>query len=229
MPQGWLQSTKGVVMGNQELEAAVREELAFEPRVDAADIAVRADDGTVTLRGTVGSFFAKRAAQKAAEGVWGVTTVANKLDVRLLVGGRRDDAELRADVLQALMLDAIVPATIDASVTDGIVDLTGEAEFAHQRDEALRIAGNVRGVVDVWTDVVVTGPPPDVHDVQESIKKAFKRSAKVDAKNVKVTTSNGTVTLDGTVRSWLEHDQAVETAWAAPGVRNVDDQLRVAY
>ena len=31
------------------------------------------------------------------------------------------------------------------------------------------------------------------------------------------------------IGSWPEHDEAVEVAWAAPGVRNVDDQLRVAH
>jgi osmotically-inducible protein OsmY len=216
-------------MSNQELENAVKEELDFDPKVDAASVAIQANDGTVTLRGTVGSFFEKRSAQKAAEGVWGVVKVDNKLDVHLLVGARRDDAELRGDVLQALMLDAIVPSSIDASVYEGVVTLNGQAQRAFQRDEALRVAGNVRGVLDVWTDVLVTGPPPDAEDVQKSIKKAFKRNAKLDAKNVEVKSSNGTVTLEGTVSSWPEHDEAVEVAWAAPGVRNVDDQLRVAY
>jgi|tagenome__1003787_1003787.scaffolds.fasta_scaffold20951958_5 osmotically-inducible protein OsmY len=217
-------------MSDQELESAVMEELAFDPRVDAQSIAVEAHGATITLRGTVGSFVEKRRAQKAAEGVWGVVKVENKLDVHLLVGGGRDDAELRADVLQALMLDAIVPTSIDATVYESVVTLSGEAERAFQRDEAMRVAGNVLGVVDVWTDVLVTGPPPDAEGVQKSIKKAFKRNAKVDAKNVEVTSSsNGTVTLVGTVSSWPEHDEAVEVAWAAPGVRDVDDQLRVSY
>jgi len=214
-------------MSDQDVEAAVREELAFDPKVDASSVAVKADDGTVTLRGTVGTFFAKRAAQKAAEGVQGVVKVENKLDVHLLVGGGRDDAELRGDVLRALMFDAAIPGSIDATVYDGVVTLTGEADHAYQREEAMHVAGNVRGVVDVWTDVVVTGPPPVVADLQMSIEKAFERNAKLDAKNVKLTTSKGTVTLEGTVGSWAEHDAAVEVAWAAPGVRNVDDQLRV--
>jgi osmotically-inducible protein OsmY len=177
-------------MSDQDVEAAVREELAFDPKVDAASVAVKADDGTVTLRGTVGTFFAKRAAQQAAEGVRGVVKVENKLDVHVLVGGGRDDAELRGDVLQALMLDAAVPSSIDATVYDGVVTLTGAADHAYQREEAIHVAGNVRGVVDVWTDVVVTGPPPVAEDAQKSIEKA---------------------------------------AWAAPGVRNVDDQPRVTH
>ena len=43
-------------MSNQALEQNVTEELFWDPKVDGEEIAVAADDGTVTLRGTVGSF-----------------------------------------------------------------------------------------------------------------------------------------------------------------------------
>jgi osmotically-inducible protein OsmY len=109
----------------------------------------------VTLRGTVGSFRQKREAKRAAERVRGVTTVNNALDVRVLTEHRREDAELRGDVLQALILDALVPATIDVTVKDGIVTLTGTAQWRYQRDEAEFVAANVRGVIDVENDVDV--------------------------------------------------------------------------
>jgi len=37
------------------------------------------------------------------------------------------------------------------------------------------------------------------------------------------------VTLHGKVRSWAEHDEAIDAAWAAPGVTSVHDGLTVAY
>ena len=215
-------------MSNQKLETAVKEELDFEPKVDAESVAVQAADGTVTLRGTVGSFFEKRAAQKAAEGVWGVVKVDNKLEVHLLVGGRRDDAELRGDVLQALMPPCHGAEVDDASVYESIVTLSGEVERALSATRRCASPGT-SAASSTSTDVVVTGPAPDTEDVQKSIKKAFKRNAKLDAKNVEVKSANGTVTLEGTVSSWPEHDEALEVAWAAPGVRDVDDQLRVSY
>jgi osmotically-inducible protein OsmY len=43
------------------------------------------------------------------------------------------------------------------------------------------------------------------------------------------TTSYGRVTLAGSVSSWAEHDEAVDAAWSAPGVTEVDDQIQVAY
>src|SRR6266540_1917131 len=192
---------------NAELELDLTDELAWDPKVDSEEIAVSADGGTVTLRGTVGSFRQKREAGKAAQRVYGVLYVNNDLDVRILDEYRHDDADLRGDVLQALMLDALVPSTIDASVKDG----------------------NVAGVTGIENDVYLTSPTPYAGDVKDSIKKAMKRDAKLDAENIDVETVNGTAVLTGTVRSWAEHDSAVQAAWAAPGVTNVDDRLAIIY
>ena len=83
----------------------VVEELYWDPKFDGKAVAVSVDDGEVTLRGTVGSLREKREAKKSTERVYGVESVKNELTVRILGKHGRDDAELRADVLQALMLD----------------------------------------------------------------------------------------------------------------------------
>ena len=216
-------------MSNEELRLDVEEELFWEPRVDNAAIAVATDDGDVTLRGTVGSFREKRAAANAAKRVYGVTSVDNELSVRLLDGDRRDDADVRGAVLQALMLDAAVPSSIDASVKDAMVTLTGTAPFNFQRAEAEFVAGNVPGVIGIDDEVEVTIDGPAAADVQQSISKAFERDASLDAEALSVATFDGTVTLSGHVSSWLEHDAAVNAAWAAPGVRAVEDEIVVDY
>jgi osmotically-inducible protein OsmY len=216
-------------MTNEELRKNVTDELFWDPKIDSSSIAVGTDGGTVTLRGTVGSFREKREAKKAAERVYGVTGVENGLSVRLMTDDARSDADVRGDVLQALMLDTLVPSTIDAKVNNGEVALTGEAEFKFQRDEALDVAGNIRGVTNVWDEIAIVGPPPAAGDVKDAITKAFDRSAKLDADALKVESSNGTVTVKGTVQSWAEHDEAIDAAWAAPGVRNVHDRIAVLY
>ncbi len=205
------------------------EELAWDPKVDSEEIAVAADDGTVTLRGTVGSFRQKREARKAAERVYGVLYVNNDLNVRILDENRHDDADLRGDVLQALMLDTLVPNTIDANVKYGFVTLIATADWQYQRDEAEFIAGNVGSVTGVENDVYLTSPTPYAGVVKDSIKKAMKRDAKLDAENVDVDTMNGIAVLTGSVRSWAEHDSAVQAAWPAPGVTDVDDRLAISY
>ncbi len=216
-------------MTDAKLELDVTDELFWDPKIDSEAVAVSADDGTVTLRGTVGSFRQKREARTAAERVWGVIDVNNELKVRILTEQRREDADLRGDVLQALMLDSLVPTTIDAKVEYGFVTLTGNADWQYQRDEAEFIAGNIIGVTGVENDVYLNVVEPSPSDVRESIKKALKRDAKLDAASLSVETVDGTVILTGTVHSWSERDAAVAAAWAAPGVTAVDDLLTVTY
>ncbi|MEV7007962.1 BON domain-containing protein [Streptosporangium sp. NPDC051022] len=216
-------------MTNEELEVQVADELFWDPKIDDRAVAVSADGGIVTLRGTVGSLRQKREARKAAERVYGVVEVVNDLDVRLLTEHRRKDADLRGDVLQALMLDALVPSTVDAQVKDGHVTLTGTAEWHYQRDEAEFVAGNILGVTGVQNDVTILGPLPSTGDVDDSIQRALRRDAKLDAQGITVETIGHTVKLTGDVRSWAERDAAVAAAWAAPGVKNVNDRLIVSY
>jgi hypothetical protein len=63
----------------------------------------------------------------------------------------------------------------------------------------------------------------------DSIQKAFKRNAALDADALSISTDNGTVTIHGNVSSWAEHDEALDAAWAAPGVTSVHDEMTVAY
>ena len=216
-------------MSNQKLEQDVTDELFWDPKIDSEAVAVAAADGMVTLRGTVGSFRQKQEAQKAAERVYGVVDVDNELDVRLLDEQRREDAEVRGDVLQALMLDALVPGSVDANVKGGIVTLTGVASWQYQRAEAAFVAGNILGVLGVENDIYLDNPGPYADDVKDSITKALERDAKLDAGDVVVETLDGTAILSGNVSSWAEHDAAVSAAWSAPGVTAVDDRLSVSY
>jgi osmotically-inducible protein OsmY len=181
------------------------------------------------MRGTVGSLREKREAKKSAERVFGVISVDNQLQVRLMNDAKRDDADLRGDVLQALMLDSVVPKTVDAKVEDGFVTLTGTANWQYQRDEAEFVASNIVGALDVFDEVELEYPTPNGGDVKESIKKALKRNAALDADDLRISTDSGTVTVKGTVSSWAEHDEAIDAAWAAPGVTAVHDDLMVAY
>ena len=216
-------------MSNDELMLAVSDELFWDPKVDNEAIAVSADDGKITLRGTVGSYRQKQEAKNAAERVFGVTSVENDLQVRILNEDKREDAELRGDVLQALMLDSLVPKTVDAKVTYDYVTLTGTAEWQYQRDEAEFIAGSVPGVIGVDDQIKLKTPTASAGDVKDSIKDAFKRNARLDADDLTVTTSNGTVTIEGAVSSWDEHDEAMTAAWGAPGVTAVKDRITIDY
>jgi hypothetical protein len=102
---------------NESLADVVTAELYWDPVLDARAIAVAADDGRVTLRGTVGTLTEKREAKAAAERVLGVVSVDDALEVQLIDSDRaRDDAKVRADVLQAMMINRVVPPTVNVEV-----------------------------------------------------------------------------------------------------------------
>jgi osmotically-inducible protein OsmY len=145
-------------MSDDDLRLDVEDELLWEPRVDNEAIAVSAHHGKVELRGTVGSFREKRAATAAAKRVYGVKKVDNDLDVELLVQDRREDADIRGGVLEALGLDGQVPHSVDADVTEGTVTLSGTVSHQYQRDEADYVAGNVPGVCWVTNDNCAGSP-----------------------------------------------------------------------
>jgi osmotically-inducible protein OsmY len=212
-----------------DLVENVSDELFWDPKVDNVAIAVSAKAGTVTLRGTVGSLREKREAQKATQRVIGVLEVDNQLKVRLMGEQGRADADIRGDVLQALMLDSLVPSSVDAKVLDGLVTLTGTVDWQYQRDEAEFVASNIVGALDVFNEIEIKNPKPNAGDVEESIKNAFKRNATLDAEGLHVSTDNGIVTVKGTVGSWAERDEAIDAAWSAPGVTAVRDDLIVTY
>jgi osmotically-inducible protein OsmY len=67
---------------NTELQQAVRDELAADPKIDHREVAVSVgEDGVVNLRGTVGASAARRR-QKPQNASYGVQEVKNDLDVR---------------------------------------------------------------------------------------------------------------------------------------------------
>lgn len=142
-------------MSNDELAGKVTDELIRDPRIDHAAIAVAADDGTITLGGTVGSLREKREAKKAAERVSGVVAVDNELEVSLVDVAKRDDADLSHDVSHALALDSLIPSSIEAKVENGVVTLVGTAVWHWERDEADFVAGNVLGVIGVDDEIAV--------------------------------------------------------------------------
>ena len=214
-------------MRDDDLWRHVVAELSWDPQVDSDAIEVSAADGTVTLRGTVVTLRLKQAGGRAAARVRGVTRVANELRVQIPDRDRRDDEDLRGDVLEALMLDVSVPMTVDAQARDGFVTLTGTAHWHYQREAAEFRTANVPGVADIDNAISLTRTP-DARKARGAIRAAFRRDAAIEADGLSVETSSaGLVILSGTVSSWAAHDHAVAVAWSAPGVIRVDDRIRV--
>ena len=216
-------------MANDRLRTAVAAELNWDPKVGSTDITVSVVGGRVTLRGTVTSFRHKREAANAARRVYGVTAIGDYLEVHVPDEDRRADADVRADVRQALALNDFIPASVRASVEAGLVTLSGVAAWQFQRDEAEHACAAVPGVIGV--DVAISLRPASADgDIEQAISAAFERSARLDGFEISVDSPlPGLVVLSGTVSSWAERDDAVAVAWSAPGITDIDDRIAVVY
>ena len=145
------------MLTNTSLEDAVTDRLGLDPRIpDATEIAVSADSGTVTLRGTVERFSQRRAAVQDANEIDGVDYVDDELKVNLIGADRREDDEIRGVALQALIWDTDVPSElVDVKVDDGWITLKGDVDYQFQSDAAYDDIASLYGVYGVTNEIKV--------------------------------------------------------------------------
>ena len=85
----------------------------------------------------------------------------------------------------------------------------------------------IKGVLGV-TNSIVLRPRAEPTEIKKKIQEAFRRSAEVDANRITVEANGSEVVLKGSVRSWIEREEAERAAWAAPGVTRVEDRIVVS-
>lgn len=214
-------------MTDLELKRSVESELNFEPSINPAEIGVAAKDGIVTLTGRIPSYWEKVAAERAAMRVAGVKAVVNEIEVHLPTSSERTDEDIARAALDALRWSVLIPPDrIKVKVSKGWVTLEGKVDWQFQKSAAEKAVRKLYGVLGVSNFVEVkTQVSPT--EVKASIESALKRSAEVDAKQIRVETEGDKVILRGSVRSWFEREEAERAAWRAAGVRSVDNRITV--
>jgi osmotically-inducible protein OsmY len=218
------------VTNSTKLQHYVQEELEWEPAIDASHIGVTATySGVITLTGTVRTYAERVTAERAAKRVAGVRAVANDLEVEPVGSVKHTDTNLAQAVLLALESDIAVPhEKIRVRVDGGWVTLEGEVALQFQRAAAENAIRRLEGVRGIKNQIrLQVRPLAEPAEVKQRIEAAFRRSAEIDARGIEVKAENGTVKLQGTVRTWAEREEAERAAWAAPGVLAVEDYLIV--
>jgi osmotically-inducible protein OsmY len=216
-------ATATLIRTDQEIQKDVMAELRWDAQIQPNEIGVAVKDGVVTLTGWVDSYLKKWSAEDAARRVAGVKAVANDLEVKLAT--ERTDPDIAAAAVHALEWDSSVPAgKVQVTVSKGWVTLRGEVEWQYQRQSAESVVRRLAGVKGV-TNLIIVKPSTTPSELKKKIEDALIRNAQLDAKNITVEVQGSKAILRGTVRAWVEKEEAERVAWSAPGITSVDNRI----
>jgi hyperosmotically inducible protein len=216
--------------------------------------AVRVDtaEGRVTLHGTVSSADEKARAERAAQGVEGVSEVRNLLQI--VEKPRQEsaavaDQALSAEIEKRLAADpALRESRIGVkSVNGGVVLLDGKAQTLSAHLHALEVARAVPGVKrvaseiespdtladdEIWRDAksdpkAITAAPMRDAWITTEAKVRLIANPDTPARDINVDTLGGAVTLFGTVPTDAAKRAAEMEIRKVEGVKSVENALQV--
>ncbi len=238
---------------DQDIAAAIKAALYWDPRVLSTDVAVSVEDGVATLRGTVATARARRAADRDARLTTGVIHTHNRLKVR---ANAPSGKELEQRVQRALRWNPyLYDREVSVSVSNHRVRLTGQVDSNFEKQRAESVVEGINGVQSVSNALTVANPATlletnrydssDLTNLEDTrwyqydanprlgdqaivanIRRELFWSPFVDRDDIRVYVDDGVATLAGTVQDTSEMLSAVENAFEG-GASAVDNELRV--
>lgn len=192
------------------------------------------------LEGQVENIIAKRKAKRIAQQLSGAASVEDHL--RLQPGEHRAGKPLQDAVVEALAMEPAFrdirvyasPATpadvqwIMAGVHACEVRLDGQVGSLSHRRLAEVIAWWIPGSCNVHNHLRVQPAETDNDDeISDAIRMILEKDPLLHAENIRATTLQRSVALDGYVHGDEQRRMAVYDCWYVPGVHDVQDRLRI--
>ncbi|HVZ64613.1 MAG TPA: BON domain-containing protein [Lacunisphaera sp.] len=197
---------------------------------------VRADDGVVTLTGSVPDADQKRLAEDTVRDLPGVTSVDNRIQIAS-AAPERSDAWIATKVKTQLLLKGNVSAVnTKVDVKDGVVTLTGNADSMAQKELTTAYVKDVEGVKDVKNQLTIAADPDanrtfsdrvDDASITAQVKYALLTHKSTSALKTSVTTKDGTVVIEGEAGSDAERDLVTHIAKGVHGVKEVTNNMHM--
>jgi osmotically-inducible protein OsmY len=195
-------------------------------------VKVKANDGVVTLTGTVQDNDDRELAADTVENLPGVVIVKNDIKVESTYP-EKSDAWMAFKIRSRLLVKGNVSATsTKVEVKDGNVMLTGTADNVAQKELTAVYAQDIDGVKSVKNDIVVTDKPTlgekiDDASITSQVKYALLTHKATSAVKTKVVTSDGVVLVTGEAASDAERSLVTKLAKDVRGVESVTNKMTV--
>lgn len=206
---------------DQDLQRRVTTALAQEATLDVAHIGVAVRQGVVTLSGHVSSAAQRGLAEQLARDVPGIRAVAEHLEIRAADVARTADDEIADRAVRILSWDlGLPPGFVQVTVSHGVVELDGAVDSEYERRQAEHDIRRLHGVRDVCNRI-------RLRDWRDMLAEATV-GVPLERRQMRVyADGDGTVVLEGRVRSQQERLDAEAAVRAAPGVLRVENRLVV--
>ncbi len=202
----------------------------------AGSVKVKANDGVVTLTGTVEDKDDRALAVDTVENLPGVTSVNNEIMVKPS-HPEHSDAWIAFKVRSRLLVKRNVSAaTTVVAVQEGVVTLTGTADNAAQKTLTAAYSKDIDGVKSVKNEIVVKDAPAPGSTMSEKIddasitsqmKYALLTTKATRAAKTKITTTDGVMTITGEAQSAAEKSLVTKLAEDVRGVKSVTNEMTV--
>jgi hyperosmotically inducible protein len=195
-------------------------------------VKVKADDGIVTLTGTVQDKDDRDLAADTVENLPGVISVKNDIKVEPAYP-EKSDAWMAFKIRSRLLVKGNVSAaSTKVEVKDAHVMLTGTADNVAQKELTGIYASEIDGVKTVQNDLVVTDKPTlgekiDDASITSQVKYALLTHKATSAVKTKVVTSDGVVLVTGEAATDAERSLVTKLAKDVRGVNSVTNKMTV--
>jgi osmotically-inducible protein OsmY len=212
------------------LQREVEDALKDSRLLRTTDIRIDTHNGEVTLYGLVDVLAEKWRAAEIVSKLPGVRAVDNSLTVAM--DRPVDDKEIVSLVRERLAADPRVDLhRIAVRVEKGVVWMEGDAGTIAEAEAAKEQAAGVMGVKEVIINIKIGAGEfaRDDATLANAVETAFSRSPRVSPRNIKTLIDSGIVTLEGTVDTADQIEEAVRMASQVPGVRKVIARLNARH
>lgn len=140
---------------------------------------------------------------------------------------QKDDREIAAAIVNAYKWNREIPKdTVKVEVEDGWVTLDGEIQWNYQKEAANLSASKIIGVKGVNNKITIKSETQDIIE-KSDIEGALARNWATSNRDIQVSVTGNTVSLNGIVYSLYQKDEAARIAWNAPGAWVVNNNLVV--